>query len=129
MGNIYSAQNIAAYFIYEINEKGAYINSFSLQSLLAVVDNLWHRTFGHTAFIEETTTFSESNYYIKEVFEAYKELEDQFVTLPAKEWHLEYGQFQLIHRPYGVPAFTKEEKLLVNSVINAKRKSIINKAS
>lgn len=129
MGNIYSAQNIAAYFIYELNEKGAYINSLSLQRLLAVVDNLWHKTFGHTAFKEETANFPENNYYIKEVFEAYKEFEDQHLALPAKEWHLEYGQFQLVHRTYGVPTFTTKELLLVNSVLNKFRKITLIKAS
>jgi len=129
MGNIYSAQNIAAYFIYEINEKGAFVNPFSIQHLLAVVDNLWHKTFGHTAFKEETATFSESNYFVKEVFEAYKEFEDQHIALPAKEWHLEYGQFQLVHRTYAVPAFSTKEMLIVNSVLNKYLKITLHKAS
>ena len=129
MGNIYSAQNIAAYFIYELNEKGAFINSFSLQRLLAVVDTLWFKTFGHSAFKEETASFIESNYYVKEIFEAYKEFGDQHLTLPAKEWHLEYGQFQLVHRTYGVPVFTTKEMLIVNGVLNKFRKIILNKAS
>lgn len=129
MGNIYSAQNIAAYFIYELNEKGAFINAFSLQRLLAGVDNLWHKTFGHTAYKEETATFSESNYYVKEVFEAYKEFGNHHLSIPAKEWHLEYGQFQLVQRTYGVPVFTTKEMLLVNSVINKFKKMTINQAS
>ena len=129
MGNIYSAQNIAAYFIYELNEKGAFINSFSLQRLLAVVDKLWFKTFGHSAIKEETTSFIESNYYVKDVFEAYEEFGDQHLTLPAKEWHLEYGQFQLVHRTYGVPVFTTKETLIVNGVLNKFRKISLNKAS
>ena len=129
MGNIYSAQNIAAYFIYELNEKGAFINSFSLQRLLAVVDNLWHKTFGHTAFKEETTSFSENKYYVKDVFEAYEALGDQHLSLPAKEWHLEYGQFQLVQRTYGVPIFTTKEMLIVNGVLNKFRKITLIKAS
>jgi len=129
MGNIYSAQNIAAFFIYELNEKEAFINSFSLQRLLAVVDKLWYQTYGHSAFKEETANFSEANYYVKDVFEAYKEFGDQHLSLPAKEWHLEYGQFQLVHRTYAVPAFTNKETLLVNSVVNKFRKMTLNKAS
>lgn len=129
MGNIYSAQNVAAYLIYELNEKGAFINAFSLQRLLAVVDHLWHKTFGHTAFKEKTASILENGYYVKEVFEAYKEFEDQHLALPAKEWHLEYGKFQLVHRPYGVPAFANKEQLLVNSVISKFRKMTLNKAS
>lgn len=129
MGNIYSAQNIAAYFIYELNEKGAFINAFSLQRILAEVDSLWKKVFGHTAFKEETLLDSKNNYYVKEVFEAYQEFENQHLTIPAKEWHLEYGQFQLVHRTYGVPAFTAKEMLLVNSVMNKYRKITLHKAS
>ncbi|MFC7686139.1 hypothetical protein [Ureibacillus sp. GCM10028918] len=129
MGNIYSAQNFAAYLIYELNEKGTFINSFSLQRLLAVVDNLWYKNFGHTAFEEETTNFIEKNYYVKEVFEAYKEFEDQHLLIPAKEWHLEYGQFQLVHRPYGVPKFTTKELLVINRVVSKIRKYTLYKAS
>jgi len=129
MGNNYSAQNVAAYFIYELNEKGAFINSVSLQHLLAEVDQLWYKVFGHSAYKEETTSFSENGYFVIDVYEAYKEFEDQHLALPAKEWHLEYGQFQLVHRTYGVPAFTTKELLIVNSVMNKYRKFILNKAS
>ncbi|MDN4495575.1 hypothetical protein [Ureibacillus aquaedulcis] len=129
MGNIYSAQNIAAFLIYELNEKEAFINSFSLQRLLVAVDNLWFKHFGHTAFKEETTAFLESNYYIKEIYDAYKEFEDQHLILPAKEWHLEYGQFQLVHRPYGVPIFTGKEMLLINGVVSKFCEHAMNKAS
>lgn len=129
MGNIYSAQNIAAYFIYELNEKGAFINSHSLQRLLAVVDKLWYKTFGHSAFKEETASFSESNYYVKDIYEAYEEFGNQHLTLPAKEWHLEYGQFQLVQRTYGVPVFTSKEALIVNSVLNKFCKISLKKAS
>ncbi len=129
MGNIYSAQNVAAYFIYGLNEKGAFINSFSLQRLLAEVDSLWQKVFGHTGFKEETSLNSTNNYYVKDVFEAYEESGNDHITIPAKEWHLVYGQFQLVHRTYGVPAFTAKEMLIVNSVMNKYRKITLNKAS
>lgn len=129
MGNIYSAQNIAAYFIYELNEKKAFINSYSLQRLLAEIDDLWHKYFEHTAFKEETATTLEGSYYVKEVFEAYEEFDNRHLSLPAKEWHLEYGQFQLVLRPYGVPIFTKTELLLIKGVLNKFHKYAVKRAS
>ncbi|KGR76059.1 hypothetical protein [Ureibacillus sinduriensis] len=129
MGNIYSAQNVAAYLIYELNGKNSFINSYSLQDLLAEIDKLWYKNFGHTAFKEETGSTSEGGYYVKEVFDAYKEFENRHLFLPAKEWHLEYGQFQLVLRPYAVPLFTAMELLLINDVLSEFHKYAAKRAS
>ncbi|MER1986367.1 MAG: hypothetical protein ABS949_18555 [Solibacillus sp.] len=116
MGNVYSAQNFAAHFIYELNDANIFVNETEIQHLLADVDVMWQKVFGRSAYREATANFAEG-YYVKEVFDAYKELGEARVTEPAKEWHLPYGEFQLILRPYGVPAFTAVEERIVNHVL------------
>lgn len=129
MGNIYSAQNVAAYFIYELNERKQFVNADVLQFLLAEVESVWNERFGHSAFSEEKANFTEKPYIINEVYNTYKEFGQQHLDLPAKEWYLEYGQFQLVYRTIGVPPLTAEEKLLMNLVINKYYKSILKKVS
>ncbi|MFP3919589.1 hypothetical protein U5N28_17450 [Lysinibacillus telephonicus] len=129
MGNIYSAQNIAAYFIYELNEQRVFINSEALQHLLAKVEMDWKSRFGHSAFSENVSSLTTSKYAVKEVYEAYKECGECHLQIPAKEWHLEYGKFQLVHRPYGVPAFTADEQMLINNIIAKYREVILKKVS
>lgn len=129
MGNVYSAQNIAAYFIYELNDQNVFVNSATLQHLLEKVDLDWRSRFGHSAFSESIVSFATNKYVVKEVFEAYKEFGESHLKMPAKEWYLEYGKFQLIHRTYGVPAFTAEEQLLINNIVTKYREVIFKKAS
>lgn len=129
MGNIYSAQNVAAFFIYELNERKQFVNADALQYLLAEVESLWNEHYGHSTFSEEKANFIENPYIIKEVYETYKEYGQQHIELPAKEWYLEYGQFQLVYRTIGLPAFTAEEKLLMNIIMNKFPKSILKKVS
>ncbi|TSI06007.1 hypothetical protein [Lysinibacillus sp. BW-2-10] len=117
MGNIYSAQNVAAYFIYELNEQKGFINSQTLQQLLAILDKQWQITYGHSVFLEETFALNQYGYVVREVEVAYKENGNQHIELPAKDWYLEYGQFQLAYRAYGIPPFTKEEERLVKKTI------------
>lgn len=116
MENVYSAQNFAAYFIYELNERQTFINQTEIQHLLADVDVMWQKVFGRCAYREATHTFSEG-YYVHEVFEAYKALGEERITEPAKEWYLQYGDFQLILRPFGIPAFTAVEERIVAHVL------------
>lgn len=129
MGNIYSAQNISAYFIYELNEQGVFINSEALQHLLAKVDRDWKSRFGHSAFSEKVASLTTSKYVVKEVYDAYKEFGERHLHIPAKEWYLEYGKFQLVHRPYGVPAFTADELMLINNIMVKYRDIILKKVS
>ena len=117
MGNVYSAQNFAAYFIYELNEANTFVNETEIQHLLADVDVMWQKVFGRSAYREATANFVEG-YYVKEVFDEYKELGEVHIAEPAKEWHLPYGEFQLILRPYGVPAFTAVEERIVGHVLH-----------
>ena len=129
MGNVYSAQNVVAYFIYELNEQSTFVNARSLQYLLIELTHNWKHYFGNNVFLEEIVRLDEKQYGVKEVFEAYEEFGEQHLILPAKEWHLEYGQFQLVYRPYGIPAFTEEEVIVVNSVIEKYRKRLTQIAS
>lgn len=129
MGNIYSAQNIAAYFIYELNEQKVFINSATLQHLLAKVDSDWRSRFSHSAFLESVSSFATNKYVVKEVYEAYEEFGENHLKVPAKEWYLEYGKFQLVHRTYGVPAFSAEEQLLINNIVTKYREVIFKKVS
>ena len=117
MGNVYSAQNFAAYFIYELNEANICINETEIQHLLADVDVMWQKVFGRVAYREATANIAEG-YYVKEVFEEYKQFGKAHITEPAKEWYLPYGEFQLILRPYGIPAFTAVEERIVNHVLH-----------
>lgn len=116
MGNVYSAQNVAAHFIYALNEANIFVNETEIQHLLADVDVMWQKVFGRCAYREATTNFAEG-YYVKEVHDAYVEHGEAHIAEPAKEWHLPYGDFQLILRPYGVPAFTAVEERIVNHVL------------
>lgn len=116
MGNVYSAQSFAAYFIYELNEANILVNETEIQHLLADVDVMWQKVFGRTAYREATANFTQG-YYVKEVFEEYKALGSAHIAQPANEWHLPYGEFQLVLRPYGVPAFTAVEERLVHHVL------------
>ena len=117
MGNRYSAQHVSAFIVYELSEKLIVINSTKIQQLLKLVDFNWRKVFGQCAFLE--SVHSNSPYYIKEVFETYDE---QFgngpIQEPAREWFLPYGQFILQYRPYGVPAYSQLEKLVMEKIIS-----------
>jgi hypothetical protein len=125
MGNVYSAQNVAAYFVYELNEMNAYINANIIQELLADVNTMWQKVFGRCAFTEKTHSLHEG-YVVKEVADAYKDFGNNHIHEPAREWYLKYGQFQLILRPYGIPAFTTKEKLIVTKIIDRYLSSQLN---
>lgn len=118
MGNRYSAQNVAAYFIYEFNERNLFINANILQELLFKVEVVWNKLFGHSAFEEQVTSIKEKGYAIKEVYEKYEELKDNHIELPAREWYLKYGEFQLVYRPYGIPPFNSKEEQVVQKIID-----------
>lgn len=118
MANVYSAQNVTSYFIYELNETYQFINAIAVQQLLYQVDQLWMSSFGHSIFSEQTHCLQTFGYYIKEVHEAYAEHGNKHIPLPAREWFLKYGEFQLVYRTYSVPAFTEEEQKIVNEIIN-----------
>lgn len=118
MGKIYSAQNVVSYFIYELNDLHTFINAASIQHLLAEVELEWQKVYGHSAFSEKTYSLASEGYIVKEVYDAYKENEDNHITLPAKEWFLKFGEFQLVHRTYGIPNFTEEEEKRVKSILN-----------
>ena len=72
MGNVYSAQHVAAYIVYELNDVQEFVNQLSIQRLLADVEAMWQKVYGHCAFSEATHTL-EKGYTVKEVFDAYKE--------------------------------------------------------
>ncbi|SOC10896.1 hypothetical protein SAMN05880501_10653 [Ureibacillus xyleni] len=129
MGNIYSAQNFAAYFIYELNEQRIFINSDAIQHLLADIESLWQKEFGHSAFSENIYSFNQNGYIVKEVKEAYVEYGANHIDVPAKDWELEFGQFQLVYRTYGIPSFTNEEEALVKESISKYKTSLIRKVS
>ncbi|KOY84102.1 hypothetical protein I6G82_16510 [Lysinibacillus macroides] len=127
MGNTYSAQNIASYFIYELNEGHVFVNNKAIQHLLASVEKQWQQAFGHTAFHEQTYA-QEEGYIVKEVFEAYQVYGVSHISLPATEYFLKYGAFQLVERTYAVPNFTEEEKDLVQQVLTQYRYQLLSKA-
>lgn len=129
MGNQYSAQNVAAYFIYELNERNLFINSNILQQLLLDLEIKWENKFGHSAYVEEVLSIEENGYAVKEVFEKYVDLKNDHIELPAKEWYLKYGEFQLIQRTYGIPPFSQSEEQLVQDLIEAYSKTLLKKAS
>ena len=129
MGNVYSAQNLVAYFIYNLNEQSTFVNAHSLQYILMELNESWDCHFGHHGVSEAIVLLDEKQYGVKEVQEAYAEFGEQHLTDPAKDWYLEYGQFQLVYRPYGIPAFTEEEELLVNRVLENYRKRLVQVAS
>lgn len=116
MGNIYRAQNVTAYLIYELNESHHFVNNMAIQYLLSTVELKWQQTFGHSAF-EEIVYAKEEGYIVKEVFEEYKVHGTNHIALPATEYYLQYGSFQLIERTYAIPNFTQEEIKLVQSAL------------
>ncbi|MEK4228135.1 hypothetical protein [Solibacillus sp. FSL H8-0538] len=128
MGNVYSAQNVAAYIIYELNDVHTFVNQLSIQHLLADVEIMWQKVYGHCAFSEATHSL-EAGYVVKEVFDAYKEYYNNHIPAPAKEWFLRYGEFQLIHRPYGIPAYTADELTVMTKILDAYRTTILEKVS
>lgn len=123
MSNGYSAQSFAAYFVYELNEVHAFVNQISIQHLLGRIDTMWKKAFGYCAFTEGTHNVEETGYTVKEVFDAYKENGTAHIEEPAKEWFLAYGEFQLVHRTYGIPPFTKKEEILVKKLLDRYRSS------
>ena len=127
MGNVYSAQNVAAYLVYELNDVHTFVNQIAIQHLLADVDAMWQKVFGHCAFSESTHSL-DTGYFVKEVFEAYEEYGNNHIPTPAKEWYLKYGEFQLILRPYGIPAYTEKETIVVNKIISRYRSESVNMA-
>ncbi len=129
MGNVYSAQNFAAYFIYELNEKQSFVNAITIQHLLAEVEEVWQKMYGHSAFTENKSSLRENGYVVKEVFEAYKNNGSEHITLPAKEWYLPYGQFQLIYRTYGIPPLTSQEETIIQSLLKKYQRIELNQAS
>lgn len=128
MGNVYCAQNITAYFIYELNESHHFVNNLSIQNLLSTVDMKWQQTFGHSAF-NEIVYVKEEGYIVKEVFEEYKAHGTGHIALPATEYYLQYGSFQLIERTYAVPNFTQQEVELVQSALAQYRERLFLQAS
>ncbi|RHW35805.1 hypothetical protein D1B33_11930 [Lysinibacillus yapensis] len=129
MGNIYSAQNVAAYFIYELNEQRTFINAASLQYLLTKVEEVWREQFGHSAFREKVWNFDIHGYIVKEVADTYEESGIHHLFLPAKDWFLQFGQFQLQYKTYSVPAFTNQEQDLINRIVNEYLEVFLSKAS
>lgn len=117
MGKVYSAQNIASYLIYELNESNTFINAKALQYLLLKVKEQWEYHFGYNPYKEETHSLLTDGYVVKEVYDAYKEHGEEPILEPAKEWFLKYGEFQLILRPYAIPSFTAEEEQVVKEVL------------
>lgn len=128
MGNIYSAQNVASYLIYELNESNEFVNCMSIQHLLATVETRWQQAFGHTAF-KEAVQSKENGYIVKEVFDAYAEQADHHISLPATEYYLKYGTFQLVERTYAVPNFTPGEEKVVQEALAQYRYLQLIKAS
>ncbi|MEG0260176.1 MAG: hypothetical protein RR651_09905 [Lysinibacillus sp.] len=128
MGNVYGAQHVASYLVYEINESHGFINNMSLQHLLSAVESKWQQTFGHSAFKEAVYT-ANKGYAVKEVFEAYAENAEAHIKLPAKEYYLKYGTFQLVERTYAIPNFTVEEQQLVQWIIATNHYKLLKSAS
>ncbi|MFE3576340.1 hypothetical protein [Lysinibacillus sp. NPDC059133] len=128
MGNVYSAQNIASYLIYELNEGHVFVNNMSIQNILASVESTWQEIFGHSAF-KEIVYVKEEGYTVKEVFEAYEGYGASHIPLPATEYYLKYGTFQLVERTYAIPNFTLEEIGLVQQALTQYRYKWLAKAS
>lgn len=116
MGNVYSAQNVASYLIYELNESNEFVNCMSIQHILATVETRWQQAFGHTAF-KEAVQINEEAYIVKEVYDAYAAHTDHHIALPATEVYLKYGTFQLVERTYAVPNFTHIEEKIVQEAL------------
>ncbi|MGG2109037.1 hypothetical protein ABFY60_00805 [Lysinibacillus pakistanensis] len=62
---------------------------------------------------EENVYAKEEGYTVKEVFEAYEKYGASHIPLPATEFYLKYGTFQLVERTYAIPNFTRDEIELV----------------
>ena len=121
MGKVYSAQNVAAYVIYELNEVKEFVNACSIQQILADVNTMWQNVFGHVAFSETTHDLQTAGYIVKEVADEYQELGTAHIVEPAKEWFLKYGEFQLVQRPYAVPNFSAIEAIVMRKILAAYR--------
>lgn len=125
MGNVYSAQNVAAFIVYELNDVHTFVNQLAIHHLLADIEKMWQKVFGHCAFSESTHSL-ESGYVVKEVFDAYKEYGNNHIPTPAKEWFLKYGEFQLILRPYGIPSYTVEELKIMRAILDSYQTSSLD---
>lgn len=121
MGKVYSAQNVAAYIIYELNEVKEFVNACGIQQILADVDAMWQNVFGHNAFAETIHDLKAAGYIVKEVAEEYKEHGTAHILSPAKEWFLKFGEFQLVQRPYPVPNYSAKEEIVMNKILTAYR--------
>ena len=121
MGKVHSAQNVAAYIIYELNDAKEFVNACGIQQILADVNTMWLNVFGHSAFSETTHDFKTTGYTVREVVEEYKEHGSAHLLEPAKEWFLKYGEFQLVRRPYAVPNYSRKEVIILNKVLTAYR--------
>ncbi|KAB0441085.1 hypothetical protein [Lysinibacillus fusiformis] len=128
MGNLYSAQNIASYLIYELNEGHVFVNNQSIQHILTLVECKWQQIFGHSAYQEQVCT-DDIGYTIKEVYEAYEKYGVRHIQLPATEFYLKYGTFQLVERTYAIPNFTEEEISIVQQALTQYRFQLLSKAS
>ena len=128
MGNVYSAQNIASYLIFELKERSFTLTKQQLQSLLRTVDMNWMNIFGNRACQEKPHT--NEIFYIEEVYSTYNEqFKQNQITEPAKEWFLSYGQFQLVYQAYKVPAFSQLEKFVIQQVLENFLQSQLEQAS
>ena len=128
MGNVYSAQNIASYLIFELKEYSYTLTKQQLQSLLQTVDMNWMNIFGNRAYHEKPHT--NEAYYIEEVYITYNEqFKQNEITEPAKEWYLSYGQFQLVYQAYKVPAFSQLEKFIMHQIIESFLQNHLERAS
>lgn len=128
MGNVYSAQNVASYLIYELNESKKIVNCKSIQRLLAAIEIKWQQAFGHTAF-KEAFQENEKGFVIKEVYDTYVAHKDHHIELPATEIYLKYGTFQLVERTYAIPNFTYIEEKIVQEALAEYRYVQLTKAS
>ena len=115
MGNVYSAHNIAAYFIEELNGMNKFINERTLQQLLAETDAMWQKAFGHCAYHEQASP--NQNTYIGSIQREYNHHGQNHIQSPELEWYLPYGSFQLVRRPYEIIEFTSKERIILYKVI------------
>ncbi|MFJ7734579.1 hypothetical protein ACIQXF_22270 [Lysinibacillus sp. NPDC097231] len=128
MGNVYNAQNIASYLIYELNEGHVFVNNMSIQNILASVERKWQQIFGHSAYKEKVYA-KEEGYTVKEVFEAYEGYGASHIPLPATEYYLKYGTFQLVERTYAIPDLQLEEIRLIQQAITQYCYQLLTNAS
>lgn len=128
MGNVYSAQNIASYLIYELNEGHVFVNNQSIQHILTLVERKWQQIFGHSAYQEQVCT-DDNGFMVKEVYETYEKYGVSHIQLPATEFYLKYGTFQLVERTYAIPNFTEEEICIVQQALKQYRYQLLSKAS